>query len=618
METNAFNLEGKKIERIGEKGGLKRELDKANVIFFAGKKRGRKIYYSPKLKRFYFMDEEAYETIGKHYNIAVKQLREKERKDRGFSGASFVFSGKCNLKCIYCYGRGGERKARKAEWKKIKAAIDYLSCFKEPIVLVFRGAEEPTLSLGLLKKTIEYANKKLKISATNLSTNGVISEKACKWLAENIDELQIALDGPPEIHDRQRPLKNGKPSSPHVIRTIKRLQKMGKDFRVRGTLTKSLMENAGYALRYLKELGVKKAAFLPLKPIGRAEEIEIPSVEEEKMGTMRIVELAEHYGIDIDLATIFPNGNTEKMGCSIGYNFALGVDGKVAGCPMYTGSEDTKVLPGIEEFIFGHFNENKERFEINWEKVSRMRAFSDKVMCGLCNFKLCWGGCPYENLHETGNIFIPSARYCSSNSGRFREMLKYHVQKTFFSKKPCLFEKNGKLIYSMYYNEFEMKKTKPKGRFSKNPFIAIEAPPEKKALCELRKKILSFHRNNPKRIVLFLLSLDFARKGKEEDLEALTAFFSSLKSGNVFFKATRPLRPFFDKSLGKKIELLEKEYGIPRNCCECLELFTVQGNHRVRFCNGFLGKKFAEFEDRDSIYAFFEKNNNVEGCPKHS
>lgn len=59
----------------------------------------------------------------------------------------------------------------------------------------------------------------------------------------------------------------------------------------------------------------------------------------------------------------------------------------------------------------------------------------------------------------------------------------------------------------------------------------------------------------------------------------------------------------------KKYNKILSKYKVPNNCRDCLELFTVQGDNRIKFCNKFMPKKkLSEFKDRNEIYAEFKKN----------
>ena len=607
-----FNFDGEKIFTLTDCESIKQELGKIHDIIPAYKGLGKNIYFSNSLKRFYLVDDEC-ERIIKRYSIIVRGVPEVKRSEKGFTSLYITLTNACPLKCIYCFGAGGARKGKTADWNMIKAAIDYVSQFNEKnIDMDFSGTGEQALAFKLLKKTVQYAREKLDIIRIKISTSGVINKEVCKWIAKNIDTVQVSLDGPPEIHDLQRPLKDGSPSSPYVLKTIKRLQEFGANYHVRANITKLLLDNIEYTIRFFRDLGIERALFVRLKPIGRASRLQIPSPEESVKAMLKSVELREELGMpaqfgrEVDIFA--PFGRPIPRVCNLGYNFCLGLDGTVSTCFMYTDEDDLKILPGMKEFIFGHFNKKKKTFEIDTKKLKKLRNLVKEFRCGLCDFKLCLGGCPYMNVYETGDITIPSQYMCRINSYGYRESLKYKVYKTFIKKKPCLIEKDGKLFFALHYTQFEVAKLQPHERMLKNPWIKITFPYGHIALNNLSKKIIDHHKKNPKALVLFLLSFDFRERGKIEELKMIEHFLSTLKANNIFFRVTKPLRPFFDEMLREEVCHLEEKYNIPSECRECLELFTINEEQKVRYCNGLVGNYIDEYEDRNQLFNFFKRN----------
>jgi uncharacterized protein len=608
MKMDIYDFNGKKIAEIEQEKDIKGELEKAHHIFPAGEKSGKKICFANYLKRFYLVDDEAYEKILKQYNMAVRNPPKIKRDEKGFTTLSIALTNECPLKCVYCFGAGGERKKRIADWETIKASIDYLSQFDEYIKIVFLSTGEQTIPFKLLKKTVHYAKEKLNIVGTGVSTSGIINKEVCEWLAKNIDSVQVSFDGAPEIHDRQRPLKDGSPSSPYVIKTIKRLQELGVDYLVRGSITHLFLKKIEYAIRYLKKLGVKRATFMPLKPIGRARYLKLPSVEEVTEGMMKIIELKDHYEINIEFGMERIFGLLTPRACNIGYNFCLALDGKVSACPMYVDGDDLKILPGIQEFIFGYYDKKRKAIVIDEEKLARHRKFSKEVRCDLCKFKLCRGACPYVNIQETGDILTPAIYLCQGATESYKKILRYRTQKLFFRKRPYFIQKKARLAFLMYHNTFEVQKTDVYGSLEKNPFIKIPFPCDEETITKLKDKIIKYHNKECKRIVLFFLSFEFKKKGSEDDLHILEKFLADLTNHNIFFKITKPLRPFFNEGLLKRIKEMEAKYKIPKNCKECLELFTVIENNQVQYCNGLKASTIEYFEDRDGLFDYFKKN----------
>ncbi len=121
----------------------------------------------------------------------------------------------CNFRCSYCPYTIGDNWTQRShsstrmEWKTAKKAIDF---FAERIrdtslpVIGFYGGE-PLLEFELIKKTVLYAEDKMKGKNVvfNMTTNvTLMTEEIARFLTEKKFNLLISLDGPAEIHDRSR------------------------------------------------------------------------------------------------------------------------------------------------------------------------------------------------------------------------------------------------------------------------------------------------------------------------------------------------------------------------------------------------------------------------------
>lgn len=121
----------------------------------------------------------------------------------------------CNFRCSYChYTYGGESIHRSHSddvmtWDTAKTAIDFYANRtrdRKSVNIGFYGGE-PLLEFELIKKCIEYSKnlfrgKNLRYSIT---TNGALldAEKLI-YLIDNSTDIMVSLDGPKEIHDKNR------------------------------------------------------------------------------------------------------------------------------------------------------------------------------------------------------------------------------------------------------------------------------------------------------------------------------------------------------------------------------------------------------------------------------
>jgi len=142
-----------------------------------------------------------------------------------------VLGMECNFSCRYCFE--GKQKGRKS---MSEATADQLINFikerfrpgKKKLLLQFYGGE--TL---LYTKKILYLAKRLKpfvesrdaVFAMDIVSNGsLLSEKMVDALTLwGLDGVKVTLDGPPEIHNLNRPFKSGEKSFDVIVENLKKV-----------------------------------------------------------------------------------------------------------------------------------------------------------------------------------------------------------------------------------------------------------------------------------------------------------------------------------------------------------------------------------------------------------
>lgn len=133
----------------------------------------------------------------------------------------------CNFDCIYCYEKDVRVNSTMSEevqtkiLEMVKRNVDYI----DELSVIWYGGE-PLLALdvveSLSKSFIEICEKeKLKYSA-RIITNGYELSKdvAIRLKSLRIDEAQITLDGPPEIHNQRRYLIGGSPTFDEILNKL--------------------------------------------------------------------------------------------------------------------------------------------------------------------------------------------------------------------------------------------------------------------------------------------------------------------------------------------------------------------------------------------------------------
>jgi uncharacterized protein len=132
----------------------------------------------------------------------------------------------CNLRCKYCVysGNYNNRSHRKVNmsFDTAKRGIDYLiehSVDSKQVALGFYGGE-PLLVFDLIKKCILYAEEKGegKKITFNLTSNGtLLSDEMVRFFVEHDVHVSISLDGPKEIHNKNRGFANSEKGSFDIL-----------------------------------------------------------------------------------------------------------------------------------------------------------------------------------------------------------------------------------------------------------------------------------------------------------------------------------------------------------------------------------------------------------------
>ncbi|MBW9159133.1 Cys-rich peptide radical SAM maturase CcpM [Clostridium tagluense] len=123
----------------------------------------------------------------------------------------------CNLRCEYCTYSGGyanrTHSSKKMTYDMAKQGIDfYIKHSRDcnELSIGFYGGE-PLLEFKLIKQCIDYAKSHIegKNIRFNLTTNAtLLTEEIVRYFDQNNVSIMISLDGPREIHDKNRKFAN--------------------------------------------------------------------------------------------------------------------------------------------------------------------------------------------------------------------------------------------------------------------------------------------------------------------------------------------------------------------------------------------------------------------------
>jgi uncharacterized protein len=335
-------------------------------------------------------------------------------------------TSECNLRCIYCYASAGDIHENMS-LDTAKSALDFIvdraaKKRKKNVSLGFHGGGEPLYNFRLVRDIIEYAQKEtenkhldLRVSA---ATNGVFDDKKLEWVIKNMKRLSLSLDGPEDIQNLQRPMKDGSPSFGRVMETLKSLESVKFDYGIRSTITEYNVSRMVEMVHFFSENTTQKSFhFEPLFECGRCKKTAAkepdPVVFLENM--IRAKEEAEKLGVEIYYSGGKLGGAMHTFCAASGRNFYVTPQGYVSSCLEVTNDKD----PRAKIFFYGKFDNGKLRIQKNRLRLLKSRVVENIPHCGDCFAKFsCCGDCLAKIHTQSGDMFDTSNnRRCEVNRG---------------------------------------------------------------------------------------------------------------------------------------------------------------------------------------------------------
>lgn len=218
-------------------------------------------------------------------DLAAKWRQKNLHLNLGPSLHILVLTLRCNHKCLYCQSVAAGPGAKDTDMAPATArkCVDFALCSPAAgITLEFQGGE-PLLNWPALRETVRYARKKAKARGKDLrlalvSNFSLLDEKKAEFLLANEVSICTSLDGPKDLHNRNRPF-SGADSHGATLKWLRYFQKryaaQAASYRVFKpsallTVSKhSLSRHREIIDEYVKA-GLEDIFIRPLAPIGYA------------------------------------------------------------------------------------------------------------------------------------------------------------------------------------------------------------------------------------------------------------------------------------------------------------------------------------------------------------
>ena len=397
--------------------------------------------------------------IKNNFNLDKLMERYLSRNANTLIGPSLhiiVVTLRCNVKCIYCQASSRPMEEKKYDMQKstAKRAVDLAFQSPSPAINIEFQGGEPLVNWPVVKFIVEYARKKNETEKKQLimslvSNFVLMSEEKFNFFVENRVSLCTSLDGPEELHNRNRPWPKG---NSYKITTdwIKKIQEFEKKKEKEGKKMfhlSSLVTLSRASLSYPKEIideylkwGFKGIYLRPLSYLG-ASGILKDTIGYSTEEFLDFWKKSMDYIISINLkGKIFPDRGAlillrkiltdedagfldlrSPCGAAIGqvlYNY----DGKIYTC------DEGRMLKD-DTFMIGDVNKDSYQKIMSNDKIKTMITAStlENLTCDNCVYKPYCGVCPVKNYALYGNLFpqILNTDWCKTHRG----MLDYLFEK---------------------------------------------------------------------------------------------------------------------------------------------------------------------------------------------
>ena len=350
---------------------------------------------------------------------AIRFDHNRARYDQSSLGLVIAPTMACNMACQYCFE---ENKVGRMNDETMAAVVSFVR-ERAPVLgsldITWYGGE-PLLALDIIERlTTEFLAlaEEFKIAYTaSIVTNGFLltPEVVDTLLTLKVVSAQVTLDGPARVHNRKRPLRNGKDSFAAIIQNMTyAASHMGigvrvnvdKDYTIE-TIAELLDElaAAGLQRRVGIYFGLLEASATVCANIAEAclETVEFSRVE------IDYYRLLLERGFRIER---LPSPSAAFCMAQMASAFVTDHEGYLYRCWNYVGDK-TRAMGNIREPIdFQHPN------------FTHLFAFdpTSHHVCTECNLlPLCMGGCPARRADRD----LPEEALCDSWKYNLRPMLE--------------------------------------------------------------------------------------------------------------------------------------------------------------------------------------------------
>lgn len=314
-----------------------------------------------------------------------------------------LLTTKCQLKCIYCYGKSsgkGVMMSREIARKAVDTIVrNSIGKNTGLLHIGYHGGGEPTQNWEVLTDSYIYASEQCNTNDlrlySSICTNGIFPKEKADWIIRNINDVAISMDGLPEVHNHNRPFRNGKGSFSAVSRTLDHFNKNNKKFNTRLTATEYSYMKLPETVKFLKErFNINMLSIEPLYVCGRCitSGCKPPSLDGFIKIMTEVIDLGKELCVNIQYSGNRLENLISRFCGAQGSNFFITPKGYVTACLEVSDYDDARA----DFFIYGRYDEEKQDFIFNNETYKKLASsqVQNFTTCRECFAKWhCAGDC---------------------------------------------------------------------------------------------------------------------------------------------------------------------------------------------------------------------------------
>ncbi len=336
-------------------------------------------------------------------------------------------SGSCNMRCRYCFYT--DEAACRAEASRgmmsadtmrvmVDRALDYA---QDECAFTFQGGEPTLAGLDFFRSLTDYVSAHPNASKVRVryafQTNGLVVDEAwARWFAENGVLVGVSLDGPKDLHDRNRVDHAGKGTFTRVIRAVELLDRHGVDYNILTVVSAANARRGRQVYDFFKKKDFRYQQYIEcLDPLGEVQGGHEYSLTPEKYEVF-LKNLFDAWYQDMKAGHYVYNRYFENLmmllsgqgaeSCALqgvcGQQWVVEADGSVYPCDFY--ALDEWYLGNIHTHSFAEMEQQRQKSGF----VEHSRAVPEA--CRTCGaWGLCRNGCRRNRHTPDGRNYFCAA-----------------------------------------------------------------------------------------------------------------------------------------------------------------------------------------------------------------